>query len=67
VAEGTMGVLLTPGSGLAPDARLSEAGFRTVLALRAEIESMWGGVAPAPDKYLDMSYYEAALRRAARA
>lgn len=67
VAEGTLGVLLTPGSGLAPDARLSDIGFRMVLALRAEIEGMWGGVAPAPDKYLDLSYYEAALGRAKRA
>lgn len=66
VAEGTLAALLTTGSGLAPDAQLSQAGFRTVLALRAEIEGMWGGVAPAPDKYLDMSYYEAALRMARR-
>jgi len=64
VAEGTYVALTTPGSGLAPDARLSVEGFRNVLAIRAEMENMWGGVPPAPDKYLDLSYYERALRHA---
>jgi hypothetical protein len=31
-----------------------------VLKLRAEIEGQWGGTAPAPDKYLDLSYYDKA-------
>ncbi len=64
VAAGTYAALTTPGSGLAPDARLSVDGFRNVLAIRAEMENMWGGVPPAPDKYLDLSYYERALRHA---
>ena len=64
VAEGTYAALTTPGSGLAPDARLSMDGFKNVLAIRAEMENMWGGVAPAPDKYLDLSYYERAVRHA---
>jgi len=64
VAEGTYAALTTPGSGLAPDARLSMDGFRNVLSIRAEMENMWGGKAPAPDKYLDLSYYERALRHA---
>ena len=64
VAEGTYVALTTPGSGLAPDARLSMEGFRNVLAIRAEMENMWGGTPPAPDKYLDLSYYERALRHA---
>lgn len=64
VAEGTYTALTTPGSGLAPDARLSMEGFKNVLAIRAEMENMWGGVPPAPDKYLDLSYYERALRHA---
>ena len=64
LAEGTYAALTTPGSGLAPDARLSMDGFRNVLAIRAEMENMWGGKAPAPDKYLDLSYYERALRHA---
>ncbi len=53
--------LLAPGSGLAIDAAFSRAGFEAVLAIRAEMEGMWGGVAPAPDAYLDLSHYEAAL------
>lgn len=64
VAEGSYQALMTPGSGLAPDARLNLDGFKTVLALRAEMEGMWGGNPPAPDKYLDLSYYERALRQA---
>ncbi len=64
VAEGTYVALTTPGSGLAPDARLSMDGFRNVLAIRAEMENMWGGVPPAPDKYLDLTYYERAVRHA---
>ncbi len=64
VAAGTYAALTTPGSGLARDARLSMEGFRNVLAIRAEMENMWGGVAPAPDKYLDLSYYERAVRHA---
>jgi hypothetical protein len=32
-----------------------------LLKLRAEIEGQWGGTAPAPDKYLDLSYYDKAV------
>ena len=39
------------------------AGFRAVLALRAEIEGSWGGKAPAPERYIDLSYYDNALKR----
>ena len=35
-------------------------GFRNVLALRAEIEGDWGGKPPAPERYIDLSYYEKA-------
>jgi len=34
-----------------------------VLALRAEIEGSWGGKPPAPERYVDLSYYEKALGR----
>jgi ABC-type nitrate/sulfonate/bicarbonate transport system substrate-binding protein len=61
VADGTYEALVKPGSGLAPDARFDEDGFKTVLAIRAEMEGMWGGVSPAPSKYLDLSYYDKAL------
>lgn len=63
VAEQTMDALLTPSFGMAPDARFDMEGFRTVLALRAEIEGQWGGKPPAPEKYLDLGYYERALKR----
>ncbi len=60
VAELTYTELTTAGSGLSRDCEFDMKGFRNVLALRAEIEGQWGGKAPAPDKYLDMSFYERA-------
>ena len=54
---------MIPGFGLAPDAHFETDGFRTVLALRAEIEGQWGGKPPPPEKYLDLGYYERALKR----
>ncbi|MES2183827.1 MAG: hypothetical protein V4505_04690 [Pseudomonadota bacterium] len=63
VARLTMAALLTPGFGLAPDAGLDLDGLRTVLALRAEMEGQWGGVPPEPDRYIDLGWYERALRR----
>lgn len=63
VAELTVAQLMIPGFGLTPDARFDMEGFRTVLALRAEIEGQWGGKPPAPEKYLELGYYERALKR----
>jgi ABC-type nitrate/sulfonate/bicarbonate transport system substrate-binding protein len=48
-----------PGGGLAVDARLDLEGFRNTLKLRAEME---GGAPQPPEKYLDLSYYERALK-----
>ena len=62
VADGTYDALVKPGSGLAADACFNEDGFKTVLAIRAEMEGMWGGTPPAPDKYLDLTYYDKALQ-----
>jgi hypothetical protein len=62
VAEGSYEALTTSGSGLAPDARFNHEGFKTVLAIRAEMEGMWGGKTPAPGKYLDLSYFENAIQ-----
>lgn len=62
VADGTYDALVKPGSGLAPDARFNLDGFKTVLAIRAEMEGMWGGVPPASGKYLDLSCYDKALQ-----
>lgn len=60
IAARTWELLADPKFGLAPDARFDPEGFRNVLRLRAEIEGDWGGTPPAPDKYLDLSYYERA-------
>ena len=66
VAERTLELMTDPKFGLARDARFDMQGFRNVLALRAEIEGSWGGTPPAPDRYLDLSYYDNALKRLAR-
>jgi ABC-type nitrate/sulfonate/bicarbonate transport system substrate-binding protein len=47
-----------PVTGLAKDAKFDLDGFKNVLRLRAEFE---GGTPAAPDKYLDLSYYQRAL------
>jgi ABC-type nitrate/sulfonate/bicarbonate transport system substrate-binding protein len=62
VAEGTYEALVKPGSGLAPDARFNQEGFAAVLAIRAEMEGMWGGTPPAPEKYLNLSFFDRAIR-----
>ena len=62
VATQTYDSLMDPKFGLQTDARLDIEGFRAVLALRAEIEGQWGGKAPAPERYLDLGYYERALK-----
>jgi ABC-type nitrate/sulfonate/bicarbonate transport system substrate-binding protein len=63
VAARTWDLLADPKFGLAPDGKFDAAGFRNVLALRAEIEGDWGGQPPAIDKYIDLSFYERALKR----
>jgi hypothetical protein len=32
-----------------------------VLSIRAEMEGMWGGQAPAAGRYLDLSHYDSAV------
>jgi len=59
-ARQTYDALMTPGFGLAADARLDMAGFRNVLAIRAEIGAN-ATAAEEPDKYLDLAYYERVL------
>jgi ABC-type nitrate/sulfonate/bicarbonate transport system substrate-binding protein len=56
-------LMIEPGFGFNLDAKLNMEGFQNVLALRQEIE---GGPIPSPTKYLDLSYYEKALKRLAR-
>ena len=61
IAELTYQDLITPGHGLSKDCAFDLQGFRNVLALRAEMEGQWDGKAPAPEKYIDLSYYQRAL------
>jgi len=51
-----------PG-GFAANARLDLEGFKNVLKLRAEVEGQWNGHPPAPEKYYDSTYYDAALAK----
>jgi ABC-type nitrate/sulfonate/bicarbonate transport system substrate-binding protein len=58
IAAATYAVAAAPVDGMAKDAGFDMAGFRNVLKLRAD----WTGAAPgAPEKYLDLSYYQKAL------
>jgi ABC-type nitrate/sulfonate/bicarbonate transport system substrate-binding protein len=58
--------LVIPGHGLSKDCALDVPGFRNVLALRAELDDQWDGKAPAPDKFMDLAYYQRALAQATR-
>lgn len=49
-----------PGGGLARDAQVDLDGLRHVLEIRAEVEGN-GERAPAPERYVDLSYYKAAI------
>ncbi len=59
LAERSYDLMIEPGFGFNPDAKLSMEGFDNVLKLRQEIEH---GPAPDPAKYLDLSYYDRALK-----
>ena len=52
------------GADLRTDCAMNMQGFANMLLLRAEIEGQWGGGAPAPGQYIDMSFYERALKQA---
>ena len=62
-AERAYQMMTDPKFGFTPDGRFDMAGFRNVLALRAEIEGSWGGKVPSPERYVDLSYYEGATKR----
>jgi ABC-type nitrate/sulfonate/bicarbonate transport system substrate-binding protein len=53
--------LVLDQKGFATDAKFDMEGFRNVLKLRADLLGTWGGTPPAPEKYLDLSYYQRAL------
>jgi ABC-type nitrate/sulfonate/bicarbonate transport system substrate-binding protein len=62
IAERTYDLLVVPSSGFTPDARFDVEGFRNMLALRAEIERKPETEAAAPERYVDLRYYEGAMK-----
>jgi ABC-type nitrate/sulfonate/bicarbonate transport system substrate-binding protein len=61
MARRNLALLTAAGTGAAPDGRFDLEGFRTVLRIRAEVLGNWGGVPPAPDRYLDLGHWERAV------
>ncbi len=59
IAAKSVELMAEPGFGFAPDAKFDLKGFRNVLALRAEVE---GGKPADPQRYIDLSYYDQALK-----
>lgn len=59
-----------PDGGLAADSAFDMPGFENMLRIRDAVAGTWGGKIPAPEKYLDLTYYARALaglpRREAR-
>ena len=62
VAERTYELLVDPGFGFNVDARFDPEGFRNLLALRAEIQRKDEAPVP-PEHYVDLSYYDKAIKR----
>jgi ABC-type nitrate/sulfonate/bicarbonate transport system substrate-binding protein len=58
IAEKSLTLVAEPGFGFARDAKFDLAGFKNVLALRAEVE---GGKPAGPQRYIDLSYYDRAM------
>lgn len=63
LAERSYDLMVDPSFGFATDAKFNMAGFKNVLALRQEVE---GGKMAPPDRYIDLSYYENAMKRIKR-
>lgn len=61
VAEESFDRIADPASGFTADARISHPGMATVLKLRARFTGASLDATPAADKYLEESYYTAAL------
>src|ERR1700722_16015187 len=59
MAERSLTRMAEPGFGFAPDAAFDPAGFKNVLALRAEVE---GGEPADPQRYIDLGYYDRAMK-----
>jgi ABC-type nitrate/sulfonate/bicarbonate transport system substrate-binding protein len=73
IAERTYDLLVVPASGFTPDAKFDVEGFRNMLALRAEIARTSPAYPPPqagegsereapPDRYVDLHYYDEAIR-----
>lgn len=62
IAAASFAVAADPKTGFAKDAKIDMNGFGNVLRLRAEMHGDWGGKPPSPQKYLDLSYYDHALK-----
>jgi len=62
IAERTYDLLVVPASGFTPDAKFDVEGFRNMLALRAEIERKPDTEAVKPERYVDLHYYEGAMK-----
>jgi ABC-type nitrate/sulfonate/bicarbonate transport system substrate-binding protein len=58
VATQAYALATDPAEGFAKDGKVDLEGFRNVLKLRAVHLGTWGGTPPAPEKYLDLSYYQ---------
>jgi ABC-type nitrate/sulfonate/bicarbonate transport system substrate-binding protein len=58
MAAKSLDLMAEPGFGFARDAAFDTAGFKNVLALRAEVE---GGKPADPQRYIDLSYYDRAM------
>jgi ABC-type nitrate/sulfonate/bicarbonate transport system substrate-binding protein len=48
-------------NGFSVDGKFDVDGFKNSLKLRADMLGTWGGTPPAPEKYLDFTYYQRAL------
>jgi ABC-type nitrate/sulfonate/bicarbonate transport system substrate-binding protein len=62
VAAETYELYMSRPGGYEKDARFDLDGFANVLKLRAEVEGQSDGHPPAPGKYYDPSYYDAAIQ-----
>jgi ABC-type nitrate/sulfonate/bicarbonate transport system substrate-binding protein len=62
VAERTHELLVDPSFGFNVDGKFDPEGFSNLLALRAEIQRR-DGEAVAPEGYVDLGYYERAMKR----
>ena len=62
IAERTYDLLVVPATGFTPDARFDVEGFKNMLALRAEIERKPETEAAPPERYVDLGYYERAMK-----